>query len=225
MRKKPSEARPDRAPRRRNCQRTLGVYQRVNRITAADRSRRSSLYSVKWTNIPYPTNWGLRFHISAHGVTTRPRALASLRMCAISSLCWSVTSHGSSLPGGIAPSPPSTRRAHRRAPSRPAGAYRGEACATTSSVTNLTARQLVARVSTTRDAVEVDVEPHAQRKGHLMKRGPHTTHRSDRASLRLRAGRRDSLPDHGDPRTPPKPLCRTHERGGARDDAPAYQPG
>jgi len=173
MRKKPSEARPDRAPRRRNCQRTLGVYQRVNRITAADRSRRSSLYSVKWTNIPYPTNWGLRFHISAHGVTTRPRALAGLRMCAISSLCWSVTSHGSSLPGGIAPSPPSTRRAHRRAPSRPAGAYRGEAGATTSSVTNLTARQLVARVSTTRDAVEVDVEPHAQRKGHLMKRGLH----------------------------------------------------
>lgn len=38
------------------------------RITAADRSRRSSLYSVEGTNIPYPMNWALRFHISAQGI-------------------------------------------------------------------------------------------------------------------------------------------------------------
>ncbi len=38
------------------------------RITAADRSRRSSLYSIEGTNIPYPMNYALRFHISAQEV-------------------------------------------------------------------------------------------------------------------------------------------------------------
>jgi hypothetical protein len=57
-----------------------------------------------------------------------------------------------------------------------------------------------------RDAVELDIEPHARRKGHLMKRRPHATlgrivHRGGSVP-----GRGDGFPDHGDPRTPPEPL-------------------
>lgn len=38
------------------------------RITATDRSRRSSLYVIEGTNIPYPMESALRFHVSAQGV-------------------------------------------------------------------------------------------------------------------------------------------------------------
>lgn len=38
------------------------------RITATDRSRRSSLYVIEGTTIPYPMESALRFHVSARGV-------------------------------------------------------------------------------------------------------------------------------------------------------------
>lgn len=37
-------------------------------VSAADRSRRSSLYVIEGTNIPYPMNFALRFHVSARGI-------------------------------------------------------------------------------------------------------------------------------------------------------------
>jgi hypothetical protein len=38
------------------------------RITAADPRRRSSLYTIEGTDIPYPMNWALRFHVSRRGI-------------------------------------------------------------------------------------------------------------------------------------------------------------
>jgi hypothetical protein len=38
------------------------------RITAADPRRRSSLYTIEDTDIPYPMNWALRFHVSRAGI-------------------------------------------------------------------------------------------------------------------------------------------------------------
>jgi hypothetical protein len=37
-------------------------------VTAADPRRRSSLYTIEGTDIPYPMNWALRFHVSRRGI-------------------------------------------------------------------------------------------------------------------------------------------------------------
>ncbi len=39
------------------------------RITAYDKGHRSSLYPIEKTSIPYPMNYGLRFHINKRGVS------------------------------------------------------------------------------------------------------------------------------------------------------------
>jgi hypothetical protein len=38
------------------------------RITAADPRRRSSLYTIENTDVAYPMNWALRFHLSRQGI-------------------------------------------------------------------------------------------------------------------------------------------------------------